>query len=72
MTDRPSPRRPAFDELVSGWGADSFDDLMARCQLLAEWWRDHMPLSLAEVKVARAMSHRLRTLGGLPPLELPN
>lgn len=72
MTDKPPLRRQEFDSLTAGWGADSFDDLMARCQLLAEWWRDYMPLSMAELKMARAMSQRLRMLGGIPPAELPN
>lgn len=67
MENRPPPRRPAFDEISSGWGADTLDDLTARCELLAEWWVEHLPLSLAELKVARAMSARLHNLGGLPP-----
>lgn len=72
MTDKPPPRRPAFEEITAGWGCDSFDDLMARCQLLAEWWQDNFPMSMAENKVATAMTRRLRVLGGLPPPELPN
>lgn len=66
------PRRPEFDTIADGWGADSVADLAARCQLLAEWWGQHFPLTLAELKVARAMSQRLRNLGGFPPAELPN
>ena len=65
-------RRPEFDDLTSGWGADSFDDLMARCHLLKDWWATNFPLTMAELKVASAMTTRLRALGGQPPLELPN
>lgn len=72
MNTRQPHRRPDFDDLVAGWGSDSTDDLVARCQLVAEWWADHFPLSLAENKVAAAMTRRLRHLGGLPPPCLPN
>ena len=65
-------RREEFDSITLGWGADSFDDLMARCQLLADWWKGNFPLTMAEMKVTRAMTTRLRNLGGLPPAELPN
>ena len=65
-------RREEFENLTRGWGTDSFDDLMARCQLLADWWKGNFPLTMAEMKVTRAMTGRLRNLGGLPPAELPN
>lgn len=72
MSEHKLPRREEFDTIADGWGADSVANLAARCQLLAEWWEQHFPLTLAELKVARAMSQRLRNLGGLPPAELPN
>lgn len=65
-------RRAEFEALTRGWGSDGFDDLMARCQLLAEWWKGNFPLTMAEMKVTKAMTGRLRALGGLPPVELPN
>lgn len=72
MNDRLPPRRQEFDGLVAGWGGDSLEDLLARCQLLAEWWAGHLPLSGPELKVARAMDARLRALGGIPPAMLPS
>jgi hypothetical protein len=66
--DRPPPRSPDFDELTQGWGSDSFDDLVARCELLLEYWRAHFPLPPAELKVARAMIRRMVELGGIEPV----
>ncbi len=68
--ERKPPRRAEFDELVQGWGYDGLDDLAARCELLAEWWKEHFPLSPAELKIARAMHARLAELGGSAPLSL--
>lgn len=65
-------RRAEFEQITAGWGADGYDDLMARCQLLADWWKGNFPLTMAEMKVTKAMTNRLRHLGGLPPAELPN
>ena len=58
-------RRPEFDAIADGWGSDGLDDLMARVELLIEYWRTHMPLTAAEHKVARAINARLTVLGGI-------
>lgn len=65
MVDVIPPRRKAFDEICDGWGSDDLDDLMARVELLSEFWFANFPLSAAELKVARAMSKRLHELGGI-------
>lgn len=57
-------RRPDFDQITEGWGHDGYDDLLARCQLLAEWQADNF-LTMAEEKVERAMKERLKKLGGI-------
>ena len=59
------PRRPEFDAICDGWGSDNLDDLMARTQLLSEFWQKNFPLTSAEHKVARAMTKRLGELGGV-------
>lgn len=65
-------RRKEFDDIANGWGSDGLDDLMARCQLIAEWWAANFPLTAPELKVARAMNKRINELGGLPPPEVAN
>lgn len=65
-------RRPEFDAIVQGWGGDDLDDLVARLQLLVEFWQKWIPLSSAELKVARAMQKRLGELGGIAPPGLPS
>lgn len=71
--NRPSfSRSEEFDALTSGWGADDLDDLTARCELLGAYWKEHLPLSQAEHKIAKAMQKRLCELGGLLPADMPN
>ncbi len=65
MPDEQPLRRPEFDAIANGWGGDGLDDLMARLQLLAEWWQANFPLTPAEHKIARAMTKRLTDLGGI-------
>lgn len=65
MSDRPPPRRPEFDEIANGWGSDGLPDLMARVELLLEYWKANFPLSPAELKVARAITKRASDLGGM-------
>lgn len=62
------PRRLEFYEISEGWGGDDLPDLVARAELLAEWWGKNFPLSPAERKIMRAISKRLGELGGV---ELP-
>jgi hypothetical protein len=61
-------RRAGFDEICDGWGRDGLGDLVARIELLVEYWRANFPLSAAEVKVAHAMTKRLGDLGGIAPV----
>lgn len=68
MPDDKPLRRPAFDEIANGWGGDKLDDLLARAQLLHEWWAENFPLQPAELKVARAIIKRLTDLGGVTPI----
>ncbi len=65
MSLKPNQRRPEFDEITTGWGADGLDDLLARCQLLSEFWTASGGLTDAERKVANAMRARLMTLGNV-------
>lgn len=58
-------RRQEFDSIVEGWGSDDLDDLIARVELLREFWAKHMPLTPAEHKIARAIIKRLGHLGGI-------
>lgn len=60
-------RRPDFDAIVTGWGADSLDDLMARCELMRDFWAANLSLLPAEHKIAKAMTTRLLSLGGISP-----
>lgn len=62
--------RPGLTAIADGWGSDSLDDLVARTQLLSEWWQANFPLSNAELKIARAMSRRLCELGGIAMVEI--
>lgn len=68
MSDHPVLRRKEFDDLTMGWGSDSTDDLLARCELLSEWWQGNFPLLPAEHKIARAMIKSVQDRTGL---ELP-
>jgi len=63
-------RSEEFDAIATGWGGDGLDDLMARIELLGAYWKEHLPLPPAELKIARAMHNRLRELGGLEPPEM--
>lgn len=65
--DKVPHRREAFEDICTGWGNDGLDDLLARVQLLTEWWTANFPLRPAELRIARAMAKRLSELGGLPP-----
>ena len=65
---KPNQRRPEFDEITQGWGADSLEDLTARCELLVEWYRLGGGYSAAELKIATAMQRRLEELGGTMPI----
>lgn len=65
----PELRRKEFDAIANGWGSDDLDDLMARSELVSEFWHKNFPLTPAELKIARAMAAHLRKLGGLPPAE---
>lgn len=65
---KPHQRRPEFDEITTGWGADCVEDLTARCELLVEWYRAGGGYSAAELKIANAMERRLRELGGAMPI----
>lgn len=60
---KPQHRRPEFDEISTGWGADALPDLRARCELLDDFWAKHGGLTQAERKIADAMLKRLRGLG---------
>lgn len=68
---KPTLVRDDFSAIVSGWGGDGLDDLVARAQLMAEWWRDHVPLTMAEHKIARAIKKRISDLSGID-FQLPN
>lgn len=59
-----------FDAITCGWGADRLEDLLARAELLADWWGDNFPLSEAEIKIARAITRRIGELGGDVPAAL--
>jgi hypothetical protein len=63
-------RRPEFDAICDGWGGDGLDDLMARVQLMLEFWRANFPLLPAERKVASAMGARICSLGGINPVTI--
>lgn len=58
-------RRPEFDAITLGWGSDGIDDLLARCELVRDFWAANLPLSQAEHKIALAMNARLCELGGI-------
>jgi hypothetical protein len=65
MAIDPKSRRPEFDLITQGWGSDGLIDLMARCELMAEFWTKNFPLTMAERKIANAMIDRLKELGGI-------
>jgi hypothetical protein len=65
MSLKPTQRRKEFDELVTGWGADKLDDLVARCELLGELFTTLGGWTDAEQKIVTAMRRRLEDLGGL-------
>ncbi len=65
---KPHQRRPEFEEITQGWGADGVADLTARCELMVEYYRKLGGYTAAELKVANAMERRLRELGGTMPV----
>lgn len=65
---KPNQRRPEFDEITQGWGADGVADLTARCELLVEHYRELGGYTAAELKIANAMQRRLEELGGTMPV----
>lgn len=65
---KPTKTRQGFDEITQGWGADSVEDLTARCELLVEHYRELGGYTAAELKIANAMERRLKELGGTMPV----
>lgn len=66
MSDRPPLRRPEFDSITMGWGADSIEDLTARIELAAEWCQalgGIAALTPAEKKIVQRMIERQVMLG---------
>lgn len=62
----PPPRRPEFDAIVQGWGADQLDALDARWDLVQEWLAGPGGgrFSVAEGKILKAMDERRKKLCG--------
>lgn len=62
MALKPNSRRAEFDELTTGWGADSLVDLRARQQLLGELFTSLGGFTAAEQKISDAIAARANTL----------
>lgn len=65
---KPNQRRAEFDMIADGWGGDGLADLLARCELMVEYYRKLGGYTAAELKIANAMEKRLRELGGRMPV----